>query len=73
MTLRERELFENLLDGVLSQFKKAIVEGRGLDPQVVDSFSDGRIFTGEEALSMGLVDQIGGFNDAVRSLGQVSG
>ena len=73
MTLREREIFENLLDGILSQFKKAIAEGRNLDAQVVDSFSDGRIFTGEEALDMGLVDQIGGFNDAVKELGKLTG
>ena len=73
MTLREREIFENLLDGILSQFKKAIAEGRNLSAQVVDSFSDGRIFTGEEALDMGLVDQIGGFNDAVKELGKLTG
>ena len=73
MTLREREIFENLLEGVLVQFKKAISEGRGLDMQVVDSFSDGRIFTGEDALDLGLVDHVGNFHEALKELGKITG
>ena len=41
MTLRERELFENILSNTLDQFKKAIVKGRKLDPKVVEAVSDG--------------------------------
>lgn len=73
MTLRERELFENTLDTVLSQFKEAIVKGRGLEEKVVQDISDGRIMTGEEALELGLVDHIGSLNEAVRAIGQASG
>ncbi|MGI9548685.1 MAG: signal peptide peptidase SppA [Bdellovibrionales bacterium] len=73
MTLRERELFENTLDTVLDQFKEAIQKGRNLDQKMVDRIADGRIMTGEEALQLGLVDQIGSFNEAIKVAGKLSG
>lgn len=73
MTLREREIFESLLDEVLNQFKEAISEGRGLNAEAVDRIADGRIFTGEQALDFGLVDKIGSFHDTVRELGKKVG
>ena len=73
MTLREREIFENLMENVLEQFKLAIVEGRGLDPKVVEGFSDGRVFTGEDAVRIGLADKLGFFNEAVKIIGELTG
>ena len=73
MTLRERELFEKLMENTLDQFKTAIVNGRKLDPKVVESFSDGRIFSGEDALNFGLVDALGSFNQVVRAIGEKTG
>ncbi len=73
MTLRERELFENLMDNALGQFKEAIIASRKLDPKVVEGFADGRVFSGEEALEFGLVDSIGSFNQAVRAIGEKTG
>lgn len=73
MTLREREIFENLMENVLEQFKLAIVEGRGLDPKAVEEFSDGRIFTGEDAVRIGLADKTGFFNEAVKVIGELTG
>jgi len=73
MTLRERELFENLMENALDQFKEAIVSGRKLDFKVVESLSDGRIFSGAEALEFGLVDSLGSFNQAVRAIGEKTG
>ena len=73
MTLRERELFENLMENALDQFKEAIITGRKLDPKVVESFSDGRIFSGAEALELGLVDSLGSFNQVVRAIGEKTG
>ena len=73
MSLREREVFESLMDNVLDQFKSAIVEGRGLDPKVVEEFADGRIFTGEYAVRIGLADKTGFFNEAVKIIGELTG
>ena len=73
MTLRERELFESLMENTLDQFKQAIVNGRKLDPKAVEIFSDGRIFSGKEAFELGLVDSIGSFNQAIRAIGEETG
>ena len=73
MTLRERELIENMMDAIHSQFKQVIVEGRGLKPAFVEKFSDGRVFTGAEAVELGLADKLGNYNEAVRAIGKLSG
>ena len=73
MTLRERELFENTLDTILDQFKDSIIKGRSLSEKIVDRIADGRIMTGEEALELGLVDEIGSFNEAVKVIGKITG
>lgn len=73
MTLRERELFENLMETSMDQFKGAIISGRKLDPKAVESFSDGRVFSGAEAMEFGLVDSIGSLNQAIRAIGEKTG
>lgn len=73
MTLRERELFENLMENTMDQFKSAIIESRKLNPRDVEQFADGRIFSGQEAQNYQLVDTIGSFNQAIRSLGELTG
>ena len=73
MTLRERELFENLMENTLDQFKEAIIKGRKLSPKIVEAFSDGRIFSGKEAFEFGLVDSLGSFNQAIRAIGEEDG
>ena len=73
MTLRERELFEELMDSTLDQFKSAIAEGRKMEMKAVEEFADGRIFSGAEALEYGLVDALGNFNEVIRELGEKTG
>ena len=73
MTLRERELFENLLESVLDQFKAAVARGRGLEEKVVERLADGRIISGGEAVDLGLADTLGPFNAAVRAIGKKTG
>ena len=65
MTAEERELFQRMVDNVLGQFKQAVVEGRKLTLAQVTQVADGRIFSGEQAKAIGLVDEIGTFRDAV--------
>ncbi len=73
MTLRERELFENLLETALDQFKDAIAKGRSLEAKAVDRIADGRIIPGAEAVDLGLADVLGPFNAAVREIGKMTG
>ncbi len=73
MTEEERALFQKLVDRVYEQFITAVAEGRKLEIERVKELSDGRIFTGEEALELGLIDQLGGFQEAIRVAAEKAG
>jgi len=73
MTDEERALLEEVLSNVHSQFVAAIVEGRELPEETVREFADGRIFSGEQARSRGLVDELGGLQDAIHLAGEMTG
>jgi protease-4 len=59
LTPEDRSFLQSILDNMHAQFKKAVQEGRGLTAEQVDRLADGRIFTGEQAMKVGLVDQLG--------------
>jgi protease-4 len=61
----DRAYWQELADRIHRQFIEAVAEGRDLPPDQVRKFADGRVMTGEQALELGLVDQLGGFQDAV--------
>jgi protease-4 len=65
MTDAERGLFQEMIDSVHTQFITAVAAGRGMNKDQVRALADGRIFSGEQAKTAGLVDQLGGFEDAV--------
>ncbi len=72
----DREILEHLLKNMHEQFKEAVAQARNLDMKDVDELADGRIFTGQEAIKLGLIDRIGGFAQAVQlaaELGRISG
>ena len=64
LSIEERALLQSLIDSSYEQFVLAVAKGRNLTPEVVKSFADGRVFTGEQAKELGLVDEIGDENDA---------
>ncbi len=65
MSDKERAYFEALTADVHEQFMQAVTLGRNLPLEQVREISDGRVFTGRQALEMGLVDQLGGFYEAL--------
>lgn len=73
MTDNERNLLKNFVDTVHRQFVSAIIEGRKMDPSKVEAVADGRIFSGEEAKTLGLVDRLGNLQDAVEWAGRMGG
>ncbi len=73
MTPEERQVLQALLDDVHGQFIDAVAEGRRLDRAKVVQFSDGRIFSGAQAKTLGMVDDLGGLEDAVELAGQLAG
>lgn len=73
MTDEERSLFQSMINEVLDQFVKAIADGRKLPEDKVKVIADGRIFTGQQAVKLGLADQLGTFTDSVKKIGELTG
>ena len=76
MTDADAATFQTLIDDLFDQFVMAVAEGRKMDPQQVRQLADGRVYSGRQALELGLVDQLGNFWDAVavaQELGGLSG
>ncbi len=65
MKPEERRLLEGVIKNVHRQFIEVVVKGRRLSREQVEKIADGRIFTGEQAKALGLVDELGSFEDAV--------
>lgn len=65
LTREERRLFQEMIDSVHTQFVGAVAAGRGMDLRKVRELADGRIFSGEQARAVGLVDELGGLQDAI--------
>jgi protease-4 len=76
MTLPERELLQGVVDNVHLQFVNAVADGRNLPREDVLRIADGRIFSGEQARGLGLIDALGNLEDAISDaakLGKISG
>lgn len=73
MNEEDREYIQELINNVHEQFKTAVAESRGLDRAQVDKIADGKIFSGEQAKELNLVDELGTINDAVNMAGSMGG
>jgi protease IV len=73
MTPEERRILQALLDDVYDQFVTAVAEGRGLDPQVVRGFAEGRIYSGRQAQGLKMVDELGGLEEAIEAAAKMAG
>lgn len=61
----EKKMFQHSIDIVYEQFKKRVADGRKKDVAYVDSIAQGRVWSGDDAIGIGLVDRFGGLQDAV--------
>lgn len=73
MTEDEQALLQAMLDNVHAQFKGAVQESRGFKPGYIDTYGDGRIFTGLQAKELGFVDELGGETTAIKIAGELAG
>lgn len=69
----DRQLLQSVMDDVHRQFIEAVAEGRSLDVADVEVLADGRVFTGRQAKSSLLVDELGDLTDAIQLAGKLSG
>jgi len=64
LTKEERKYFDDLLKDTHEQFIRDVAAGRNMDLDYIRALSEGQIFTGRQALDLGLVDALGTFDDA---------
>ncbi|MGB5257083.1 MAG: signal peptide peptidase SppA [Woeseiaceae bacterium] len=60
-----RQLIQMIVENVYDDFISNVAERRGMDKQAVDAIGQGQVWTGRDALENGLVDQLGGLDEAV--------
>jgi len=73
MNGEDRHILQNVIDDVHSQFIEAVAAGRSLDIKEVRALADGRIFTGRQAKTAKLVDELGDLNDAIKLAADMGG
>ena len=72
-TDKDRRMLQSAIDDTYDQFVDAVAEGRNLTKEEVLEVADGSIFTGRQALDLGLVDRMGGFEEAIRITAGLAG
>lgn len=75
LTEAERQYLQSIVAELHGQFVRAVAEGRKgkISAAEVARLADGRVFTGEQALSLKLVDDLGNFDDAVKVAAKLAG
>ena len=64
---QEKKIIQREVDNIYNDFKMRVAEGRKKDTAYIDSIAQGRVWTGERAVDIGLADKIGGIEVAIRS------
>ena len=73
MKPEERVILEEVIGSVHQQFINVVIKGRGISREQVARIADGRIFSGEQAKTLGLIDELGSFEDAVETAKKMAG
>lgn len=73
MTEEERALWQGIIDEAYEQFVGVVTEGRGMSRDKVRELADGRVYTGRQALELGLIDNLGNLPDAITLAADMGG
>jgi protease-4 len=66
LTPAEQAYMQSLIDNMFGQFVEAVADGRGMKFEDVKAIANGKVWTGEQALSMKLIDNVGDFEAVVK-------
>jgi protease-4 len=69
----EKEKMQQSIESFYSDFVSRVSDGRKLSFEAVDSIGQGRVWSGKTAKDIGLVDEIGGLNDAIKGAAELAG
>lgn len=73
LTPEGRAILQGLVDNVHGQFVSAVAKGRKMPEAKVRELADGRIFSGQQAKELGLVDELGGLENAIEAAAKRAG
>jgi protease-4 len=73
MTPEERAILQGMVNNFYGQFVGIVAKGRNMPEDKVKKLADGRIYTGQEAKDLGLVDEVGYLEDALQSAMDMAG
>ena len=68
-----RQLFQIVINDGYRDFINGVAAGRGLDVDYVDRIGQGQVWSGEEAIANGLVDELGGLDEAIAGAAELAG
>jgi protease-4 len=73
MNTYEKEMMQLSVEKIYSDFVSKVASGRKMKPESVDSIGQGRVWSGTSAVKVGLVDETGGLNDAIKGAAKLAG
>ncbi|MBV8207763.1 MAG: signal peptide peptidase SppA [Acidobacteria bacterium] len=73
LTPAERDYLQGMIDDMHGQFIRSVAEGRKMKVEDVRQIANGKVWTGEQALALHLVDQIGGLQEALHDTAAAAG
>jgi protease-4 len=73
MTEEEKAIWQAIIDEAYDQFVAIVAEGRDLSEEKVREVADGRVYTGKQAMELGLVDELGNLPEAIDRAAEMGG
>ena len=73
LTDEQRQYYQQMVDEITSDFIDEVAEGRGLDRSTVEALATGEVWTGQQALDNGMIDQVGTYEDALTKAAELGG
>lgn len=73
MNIFEKETMQASIEKIYSDFVSKVAEGRKMTSASVDSIGQGRVWAGSSAMKIGLIDEMGGLNDAIKGAASLAG
>jgi protease-4 len=69
---KEKSLIQNSIERIYTQFKQRVATGRKRDTAYIETIAQGRVWSGEDGLRIGLVDRLGNLQDAINSAAKLA-
>lgn len=69
----EEALLQKSIENVYAEFKQRVSSGRNIDMEKLEGYAQGRVWTGDKAVEIGLADELGNLGDAIEAMAKKTG